>query len=122
MRKGWREGSSRREKRSTDSQGKDPKTFQENSQGRDPSTLEINSKGEDPRTFEENRSTFKDRGHQAKRWRVQEKQKKGRWKKKKRKKMKKKKKAKHRKRRWWTKCKESFASLFTLRKKEDGKK
>ena len=51
---GWREGSGRREKRSTNSQGRDPKTFVENSQGKDPKTFEENSHGGDPRTFEGN--------------------------------------------------------------------
>ena len=81
----------------------------------------MNSQGEDPRTFEENSqgkdpSTFRGRNLQAKKWRVQKKREEEKWKKRKKKK---KKKAKHRKRRWWTKCKQSIASLFTLRKKED---
>ena len=42
------------------------------------------------------------------------------WKKKKKKKRKKEK-VKHRKRIWWKKCKESSASLFTLRRKMDVK-
>ena len=83
-----------------------PRTCKENSQGRDPSTLEINSQGEVPT------APFKGRNHHAKRWRVQKKRKEVRWKKKK---------VKHRKRRWWTKCEESIASLFTLRKREAAK-
>ena len=42
----------RKEKRN--SQGKDPRTFDENSQGCDLSTQERNSQGEDPRTLKDN--------------------------------------------------------------------
>ena len=42
----------RKEKRN--SQGKDPRTFDENRQGGDLGTLERNSQGEDPRTLKEN--------------------------------------------------------------------
>ena len=58
------------------SQGKDPRTFEENSQGGDLSTLETNSQGKDPRTFRETVES----------WRVQKKRKGEKWEKKKKKK------------------------------------
>ena len=44
----------RKPKRNQNSQGKDPRTFEENRQGRDPCTQERNSQGKDPRTLVEN--------------------------------------------------------------------
>ena len=51
---GWRKVSGWQERRSRNSQGKDPRTFEENSQGGDPSTPEENSQVKDPRTFDGN--------------------------------------------------------------------
>ena len=42
------------QKERKNSQGKDPRTFEENSHGRDPSTVARNSQGNDPRTLVEN--------------------------------------------------------------------
>ena len=75
----WKEGDcGQKEKSKKNSQGKDPKTFEINCQGEDPRTFEGNSQAKDA-------STLKGRGHQAKRWRVQEKRKEEKWKKKKKK-------------------------------------
>ena len=64
------------------SQGKDPRTFDEHSQGGDLSTPEATGQGKDPRTFEE----------PVERWRVQKMRKERHWKKKKKKKKKRRKK------------------------------
>ena len=94
------------QKEMRNSQGKDPKTFEENSQGGGFRTLEANSQGEDPRTFKD----------PVERWRVQEKQKEEKWKRKKKKKVKKKK-VKYRRRSWWNKCKERIARFLTAERK-----
>ena len=77
-----------KEKEKRNSQGKDPRTFDENSQGGDLSTPQTNSQGRDPRTFKE----------PVERWRVQEKRKEEKWKIKK-------KKVKYRRNRWWKNAK-----------------
>ena len=88
------------EKENRHSQGKDPRTFDENSQGGDLRTLETNSQGRDPRTLKE----------PVERWRGQEKRKEKKWKKKRKKK--KKKKLKHRRRSWLNKCKERIVTFL----------
>ena len=100
----------KKEKEKRNSQGKDPRTFDENSQGGDLRTPETNSQGEDPRTFKES----------VERWRVQKKRKEKQWKKKKKRKEKKKK-AKYRRRAWWKKCNERVASFLTVKRKEEEK-
>ena len=79
---GRREASGRREERRKkqskkgpqyprrNSQGKDPRTFEENSQGGDLGPLGTNSQGRDPRTLKE----------PVERWRVQKKRKEKKWK------------------------------------------
>ena len=115
---GWREFSAGREKRGKkqpgkktflkktareedlsqeNSQGEDPRTFEENIQGRDLSTLETNSQEKHPRTLKE----------PVERWPVQKKRKKKKW--------------KCRRRSWWKKCKEGIVSLLTARMKEETK-
>ena len=85
------------------SQGKNPRTLEENSQGGDLSTPKTNSQGEDPRTYKE----------PVERWRVEKK-----WKDK-NKKQEEKKHVKDRGRSWWKKCKERIASFFTAKRKEE---
>ena len=87
------------------SQGEDPRTFEENSQGGDLSTLQTNSQGEDPRTFEEPVERFKRSGRKRS----------GRKKVKKENKIK----VRYRRRSWWKKCKERIASFFTAKEKEE---
>ena len=124
----------RKPNRIQNSQGKDPRTFEENRQGRDPCTLERNSQGKDPKTLVENskvgtpvptnmnsqRKDPRTPDVPFKMWRGQKKRKEKKWKRKKRKK---KKYVKHRRHLWWTKRKEQFASfLVSERKEEDLKK
>ena len=79
-----------------------------------------NSQGRDPRTFDENNQRCR---VQKKRCRVQKKRKEKKWKKKKKKKDRKKK-AKYRRSSWWTKAKGRIASLLAakLKKEEQEKK
>ena len=85
-----------KKKKSKNSQGKDPKTFEENSHFKDPSTFEGS--------------------HQVERWRVQEKRKEG--------KRKQEKKMECRAVTWWKKCKELIMGLSLIAKerpKEEGR-
>ena len=92
------------------SQGKDPRTFDENSQGGETSTPEAESQGKDSRTFKE----------PVERWRVLRKRKVN--KRRKKKKIKdKKKNMKNRKNGWWKKAKESIAKCFAAKLKEGEK-
>ena len=81
----WDEGALCKEKEKRNSQGTDPRTFEEISQGGDPSTSERDSQGKAPRTFEgssqwKDARTFQGRCHKEEMWRIQEK-KEGKWKK-----------------------------------------
>ena len=90
------------------------KKKKETVRGKDPRTFEENSQGEDP-------STFGGRNHQAKRWRVQEQRKEEKWKKKKKEEQEEEEEGEAQEKKMVEKCKESIASLFALRPKEDVK-